>query len=38
MVRMGVKPEVNALATLLFGVSLTLVSASQVLLARGRRG
>ena len=37
MVRMGVKPEVNALATLLFVVSLGLVSASQVLLARGRR-
>lgn len=34
MVRMGVKPEVNALATLLFGVSLGLVVMSQRLLAR----
>jgi len=34
MVRMGVKPEVNALATLLFGFSLILVSLSQKL--RGR--
>jgi spermidine/putrescine transport system permease protein len=37
MVRLGVKPEVNALATLLFLVSLGLVSASRVLLARERR-
>lgn len=37
MVRMGVKPEVNALATLLFIVSLTLVSASQMLLGKGRK-
>lgn len=34
MVRLGVKPEVNALATLLFGVSLLLVSVSQILLRR----
>jgi spermidine/putrescine transport system permease protein len=32
MVRLGVKPEVNALATLLFAVSLLLVSLSQWLL------
>lgn len=35
MVRMGVKPEVNALAALLFGVSLVLVGGSQILL-RGK--
>lgn len=34
MVRMGVKPEVNALATLLFGVSVLLVGGSQWLLHR----
>ncbi len=34
LVRMGVKPEVNALATLLFAVSLTLVSGAQFLLNR----
>jgi spermidine/putrescine transport system permease protein len=34
MVRMGVKPEVNALATLLFAASLLLVSLAQRLLAR----
>ena len=34
MVRMGVKPEVNALAALLFGVSLGLVVMSQRLLGR----
>ncbi len=32
MVRLGVKPEVNALATVLFGLSLLLVSCSQFLL------
>lgn len=36
MVRLGVKPEVNALATLLFGVSLLLVTASRALLGKGR--
>ncbi len=36
MVRMGVKPEVNALATLLFCLSLVLVSLSQWLLGRNR--
>lgn len=35
MVRMGVKPEVNALATILFGLSLILVGSSQWLL-RGK--
>lgn len=34
MVRMGVKPEVNALAALLFLVSLAVVSAAQALLGR----
>ena len=34
MVRMGIKPEVNALATLLFGLSLALVLLSQRLLER----
>ena len=34
MVRMGVKPEVNALATLMFAVSLTVVIVSQRLLHR----
>lgn len=34
MVRMGVKPEVNALAALLFILSLTLVGVSQWLLGR----
>lgn len=34
MVRMGVKPEVNALATLLFAVSVALVGGSQFLLQR----
>jgi ABC-type spermidine/putrescine transport system permease subunit II len=34
MVRMGVKPEVNALATLMFAVSLTVVIVSQRLLQR----
>ena len=34
MVRLGVKPEVNALATLLFALSLSLVSAAQYLLQR----
>lgn len=37
MVRLGVKPEVNAMATLLFVVSLGLVTASQVLLGRGQK-
>jgi spermidine/putrescine transport system permease protein len=37
MVRLGVKPEVNALASLLFALSLLLVSASQWLLNRGTR-
>ena len=37
MVRMGVKPEVNALATLLFAVSLTLVGGAQWLLGRKPR-
>jgi spermidine/putrescine transport system permease protein len=37
MVRLGVKPEVNALATLLFGVSLLLVSVSQRLLNKSPR-
>lgn len=36
LVRLGVKPEVNALATLLFGVSLVLVSLSRALLGGGR--
>ena len=36
MVRLGVKPEVNALATLLFIVSLGLVSVSQRLLRKGQ--
>lgn len=36
MVRLGVKPEVNALATLLFSVSLLLVSVSQRLLRKGK--
>lgn len=36
MVRMGVKPEVNALATLLFLVSLLMVSTSQWLLRKER--
>lgn len=36
MVRLGVKPEVNALATLLFLLSLVLVTASQALLRKGR--
>lgn len=35
MVRLGVKPEVNALASLLFAASLLLVSLSQRLLNRG---
>ena len=35
MVRMGVKPEVNALAALLFALSLVLVGGSQILL-RGK--
>ena len=34
MVRMGIKPEVNALATLLFGLSLALVLLSQRLSRR----
>jgi spermidine/putrescine transport system permease protein len=34
MVRLGVKPEVNALATLLFAVSLALVSGAQRVLQR----
>ncbi len=34
MVRLGVKPEVNALATLLFAVSLAVVSGAQYLLQR----
>jgi spermidine/putrescine transport system permease protein len=34
MVRLGVKPEVNALATLLFAVSWALVSGAQCLLQR----
>ena len=34
MVRLGVKPEVNALATLLFTVSLLLVTASRLLLGK----
>ncbi|MBM4201791.1 MAG: ABC transporter permease subunit, partial [Gammaproteobacteria bacterium] len=34
MVRMGVKPEVNALAALLFSLSLALVTVSQRLLGR----
>lgn len=37
MVRLGVKPEVNALASLLFALSLLLVSLSQWLLHRGPR-
>ncbi|SMF93616.1 spermidine/putrescine transport system permease protein [Methylomagnum ishizawai] len=37
MVRLGVKPEVNALASLLFALSLLLVSLSQCLLRRGPR-
>jgi len=37
MVRMGVKPEVNALATLLFAVSLVLVGGAQWLLGRKPR-
>jgi len=36
MVRLGVKPEVNAIATLLFSVSLLIVSASQFLLRNSR--
>ena len=34
MVRLGVKPEVNALAALLFAVSLLVVSGAQYLLQR----
>jgi spermidine/putrescine transport system permease protein len=34
MVRMGIKPEVNALATLLFGLSMALILLSQRLLER----
>jgi spermidine/putrescine transport system permease protein len=37
MVRLGVKPEVNALATLLFGLSLLMVSLSQLLLRKNER-
>lgn len=37
MVRLGVKPEVNAMATLLFMVSLLLVSVSQRLLSKSPR-
>jgi spermidine/putrescine transport system permease protein len=37
MVRLGVKPEVNAMATLLFAVSLLLVTVSQMLLRKGER-
>jgi spermidine/putrescine transport system permease protein len=37
MVRMGVKPEVNALATLLFGVLVILVGGSQYILLRKPR-
>jgi spermidine/putrescine transport system permease protein len=37
MVRMGVKPEVNALAALLFAVSVILVGGSQFLLMRKPR-
>ena len=37
MVRLGVKPEVNAMATLLFVVSLLLVSVSQGLLRKEQR-
>jgi spermidine/putrescine transport system permease protein len=37
MVRLGVKPEVNALATLLFMLSLLIVSLSQVLLRKNGR-
>jgi spermidine/putrescine transport system permease protein len=36
MVRMGIKPEVNALATLLFGLSLAMVILSQRLMGRKR--
>lgn len=35
MVRLGVKPEVNALATLLLALSLLLVATSQRLLGKG---
>jgi len=34
MVRLGVKPEVNALASLMFAVSLVVVSSAQCLLQR----
>jgi spermidine/putrescine transport system permease protein len=37
MVRMGVKPEVNAMASLLFMLSLVLVSGAQYLLQRKPR-
>ena len=37
MVRLGFKPEVNALATLLFVLSLAIVLVSQLLLRPGRR-
>src|SRR5690606_41475124 len=36
MVRLGVKPEVNALATVLFVISLVLVITSQLLLKEKR--
>lgn len=36
MIRLGVKPEVNAMATLLFSVSLLMVMASQPLLRKYR--
>jgi spermidine/putrescine transport system permease protein len=32
MVRLGVKPEINALCTILFGFTLVLVMISQMLL------
>lgn len=36
MVRLGVKPEINALCTVMFGLTLTLVLAAQALLAEKR--
>lgn len=36
MIRLGVKPEVNAMATLLFSVSLAIVMAAQLLLRKHR--
>jgi len=36
LVRLGIKPEINALCTILLGITLTLVITSELLLVKKR--